>query len=85
MWKFLEKRPFFRADMSELEKYCMGGYGRIGVCRVKQVILGKTVNLNQKTWVILNGIWANPGEMPHIGHYKLMCSVLICKGSLVYW
>ena len=23
--------PFFRADMAGLVKYCMGGYGRIGV------------------------------------------------------
>ena len=35
MWKFLEKRPFFRADMARLGKYSMGGYGRIGVYRVK--------------------------------------------------
>ena len=32
---FLEKRPFFRADMAGLGKYCTGGYGRIGVYRVK--------------------------------------------------
>ena len=35
MWKFLEKWPFFRADMAGLGKYHMGGYGRIGVYRVK--------------------------------------------------
>ena len=35
MWKFLEKRPFFRADMAGLGKYHMGGYGWIGVYRVK--------------------------------------------------
>ena len=35
MWKFLEKLPFFRADMAGLGKYCTGGYGRIGVYRVK--------------------------------------------------
>ena len=34
MWKFLEKRPFFWADMAGLGKYHMGGYGRIGVYRV---------------------------------------------------
>ena len=34
MWKFLEKRPFFRADMAGLGKYHTGGYGRIGVYRV---------------------------------------------------
>ena len=31
----MEKRPFFRAAMAGLGKYCMGGYGRIGVYRVK--------------------------------------------------
>ena len=35
MWKISEKRPFFRADMAGLGKYCMGGYGRIGVYRDK--------------------------------------------------
>ena len=35
MLKILEKRPFFRADMAGLGKYHMGGYGRIGVYRVK--------------------------------------------------
>ena len=34
MWIFFEKLPFFRADMAGLGKYCMGGYGRIGVYRV---------------------------------------------------
>ena len=32
MWR---NRPFFRADMAGLGKYCMGGYGRIGAYRVK--------------------------------------------------
>ena len=31
----MEKLPFFRADMAGLGKYHMGGYGRIGVYRVK--------------------------------------------------
>ena len=31
----MEKRPFFRAAMAGLGKYCTGGYGRIGVCRDK--------------------------------------------------
>ena len=35
MWKNMEKRPFFRAAMARLGKYCMGCYGRIGVYRVK--------------------------------------------------
>ena len=30
----MEKRPFFRAAMAGLGKYCTGGYGRIGVYRV---------------------------------------------------
>ena len=32
---FFEKQPFFGADMAGLEKYGTGGYGRIGVYRVK--------------------------------------------------
>ena len=40
MWNVLEKRPFFRADMAGLGKYCTGGYGRIGVYRV---IVGSTI------------------------------------------
>ena len=28
---------FFRADMAGLGKYCTGGYGRIGVYRVKHI------------------------------------------------
>ena len=35
MWKSLEKLLFFRADMAGLGKYSMGGYGLIGVYRVK--------------------------------------------------
>ena len=31
MWKILEKRPFFRADLAGLGKYRTGGFGRIGV------------------------------------------------------
>ena len=34
--KIWKNRPFFRADMAGLGKYCMGGYGRIWVYRVKQ-------------------------------------------------
>ena len=34
MWNFLEKLPFFRADMAGLGKYHTGGHGRIGVSRV---------------------------------------------------
>ena len=30
-----KKQPFFQADMAGLGKYCMGGYGRIGVYRDK--------------------------------------------------
>ena len=36
-FKNMEKRPFFRADMAGLGKYCAGGYGRIGVYRVKGI------------------------------------------------
>ena len=34
----LGKWPFFRADMAGLGIYCMGGYGRIGVYRVRCAI-----------------------------------------------
>ena len=34
MWKNMEKRPFFLGGHGRLEKYCTGGYGRIGVYRV---------------------------------------------------
>ena len=37
MWTFLEKWPFFWADKAGLGKYHTGGYGRIGVYRVKMV------------------------------------------------
>ena len=50
MWKFLEKRPFFRADMAGLGKYCTGGYGRIGVYRVNQEICGRKLNLYAIFW-----------------------------------
>ena len=36
MWKNMEKRPFFRAATAGLGKYHTGGYGRIGVYRVKK-------------------------------------------------
>ena len=39
MWKISEKRQFFRADMAGLGKYHTGGYGRIGVYRVKVSVL----------------------------------------------
>ena len=37
MLKISEKLPFFRADMAGLGIYHMGGYGRIGVYRVKVI------------------------------------------------
>ena len=36
MRKISEKLLFFLADMAVLLKYCMGGYGHIGVYRVKR-------------------------------------------------
>ena len=36
MWENMEKRLFFRAALAGLGKYRMGGYGRIGVYRVKE-------------------------------------------------
>ena len=37
----MEKQPFFRAAMAGLGKYHMGGYGRIGVYRVKRYRTGR--------------------------------------------
>ena len=37
MWKFSDKRQFFRADTAGLGKYSMDGYGRIGVHRVNLI------------------------------------------------
>ena len=45
MWKILEKRPFFRADMAGLGKYSMGGYGRIWVFLSSNVISNKHYEL----------------------------------------
>ena len=39
IWKNMEKRPFFRAATAGLGIYHTGGYGRIGVYRVKQLSL----------------------------------------------
>ena len=36
MLKILEKCPFFQADMAGLGIYHTGGFGRIGVYRVKK-------------------------------------------------
>ena len=38
MLKFLEKWPFFRADMAGLGKFGTGGYGQIGVYRVNNSV-----------------------------------------------
>ena len=35
----MEKRSFFRATVAGFGKYCTGGYGQIGVYRVKLVAL----------------------------------------------
>ena len=54
MWKSLEKRLFFRADIARLGKYCTGGYGRIGVYRVKQTVIGKHYRgLNKEVVVVM--------------------------------
>ena len=39
IWKNLEKRPFFRAATAGLGIYHTGGYGRIGVYRVKHIFI----------------------------------------------
>ena len=55
MWKFLEKRPFFRADTAGLGKYCTGGYGRIGVYRehVFMIIIYKLLQGISTAWISL--------------------------------
>ena len=57
MWKFSEKRPFFRADMAGLGKYHTGGYGRIGVYRVK---INLKAEYNEKMLSVLYGVISNP-------------------------
>ena len=59
MWKISEKQPFFRADMAGLGKYCMGGYGQIGVYRVNMYHFVKILHpivpvLNKINRVILH-------------------------------
>ena len=41
----MEKRPFFRAATAGLRKYSTGGYGRIGVYRVKEGNYGAHISL----------------------------------------
>ena len=47
----MEKQLFFQAATAGLGKYCIGGYGRIGVYRVKMnmledvIVFGTAVNL----------------------------------------
>ena len=40
----MEKRPFFRAATAGLGKYHTGGYGRIGVYRVKKHLFCRNSN-----------------------------------------
>ena len=43
--KFWKNGRFFRADMTGLGKYSMGGYGRIGVYRVKLTFMNTKKDL----------------------------------------
>ena len=52
MWKFLEKQPFFQADLAGLGKYRTGGFGRIGVYRVKEAAITHLRLDNTGAWVI---------------------------------
>ena len=45
MWKIWEKRLFFRVDIAGLGKYHTGGYGRIGVYRVRSLCPALTMYL----------------------------------------
>ena len=49
----MEKQPFFRAATAGLGKYHTGGYGRIGVCRVKPIF-----HCNAKPFAL--GTFASP-------------------------
>ena len=57
----MEKRPFFRAATAGLGKYHTGGYGRIGVYRVK--------DRQQSIWPIL--VWSQ-----YIGDWYVPPNVL---------
>ena len=81
MWIFFGKWPFFRADMAGLVKYCMGGYGRIGVHRVKlsrvSITLKKkdllTLNINNSIYIFVGESdrinWCNVASFHRVCHY----------------
>ena len=64
MWKFLEKRLFFRAGKAGLGKYCTGGYGWIGVYRVNN-----DDNNDVSTHFLPFFSWALPVHCTLWGHY----------------
>ena len=41
--KIWKNQPFFQADMAGLGKYCIGGYGQIGVYRVNVYLYGYSI------------------------------------------
>ena len=87
MWKFLEKLPFFRADMAGLGKYCMGGYGRIGVYRVKLLAILKFTLFDRGTRKGLHCLERGGGVQkvldPRFSHleFGVQCAV----GGWVAW
>ena len=77
MWKFFEKRPFFWADMAGLGKYHTGGYGRIGVYRVKACLC---LEVKFRLYMCVAGGGVTPlGLAPKILNEKPKHSN--CKGS----
>ena len=69
MWKFLGKRPFFRADMAGLGKYCTGGYGRIGVYR-DNICIYIYIYIHRDLWHVPARLTLDPrlwqGLMSHV-------------------
>ena len=57
---FSKDQLFFQADTDRLVGYCMGGYGRIGVCRGNAGLNGRLIARGSSHW---SGITLlNPSE-----------------------
>ena len=69
----MEKRPCFRADMAGLGKYCTGGYGRIGVYRVKDRMYQLGVEIWRRVSSVVEHSSPNPkvpGSIPGPVSYR---------------
>ena len=74
--KFWKKRPFFRADMARLGKYSMGGYGRIGVYRVKKRLCPMSLYCYPPCRL-------SPSPMSHISNGHVSLWILGVKGHVI--